>query len=151
MTTYTVKEQKLFIATDLIYDHVHAWCGEGVSTHDIENWINILDEIKQNHLADNTSDDPDHPTQWTYYAGHGGHGDDELIDNVQKYLRDFLDTVTNETSRDKTGLVFQSLPQHSQEDFLLLYSINNHVPADEDEQDLKQASWCSLMTLKNSL
>ncbi len=62
MTTLTLTEQKAFLASDFLYDKVHAWCGPGVNKQEIQNWIETLDTMLK------LASDGD----WTFYAGHGG-------------------------------------------------------------------------------
>lgn len=45
MTTLSIPEQRTFLAFDLLYNRVHAWCGPGVDRAEICNWILALDHI----------------------------------------------------------------------------------------------------------
>lgn len=118
MTTLTIPEQKIFLGFDLLYDKVHAWCGPSVGQPEILNWIQALDEITKT-----TSEG-----SWTFYAGHGGQGDESLVKNMKDYLEKFLEVTAKAKSRkeaiDKMKELF---PGFAQEDFLLVHSINFHV------------------------
>ena len=117
LTTLEIPEQKVFLASDLIYDKVHTWCGPGVGVQEIKNWIQILDELLAQY--DNS---------WTFYAGHGGNGDTTLITSLQDYLRKFLEVTSSATTKqeaiDKMKKLF---PCFGQEDFLLVHSVDFHV------------------------
>lgn len=117
MATLEIHEQKVFIASDLIYDKVHTWCGPGVSEQEINNWILILDGLLVKY--DNS---------WTFYAGHGGNGDISLITALQDYLRKFLEVTSSAMNKQEAMDKMKSLfPSFGQEDFLLVHSINFHV------------------------
>jgi len=80
MTTPCIPEQRAFLGFDLLYNHVHAWCGTGVGKAEVENWIHSLDAIKKK-----TAD-----AEWTFYCGHGSAGKRETLSNMKGYLRDLL-------------------------------------------------------------
>jgi len=118
MTTLAIPEQRVFLASDLLYDKVHAWCGPGVDKQEIHHWIEILDGMLE----------MDHDGEWTFYAGHGGSGNKSLITSMQDYLRKFLEiTSTSRTKQDAIDKLKNLFPDFVQEDFLLVHSVDFHV------------------------
>lgn len=118
MTTLTIPEQKAFLASDILYDKVHAWCGPGVDRQEIQQWISILSDI----LAFKDVD------EWTFYAGHGQTGDKTLVNNMIDYLQQFL--VITESEKTRQGAMdklIAAFPGFKQADFLLVHSVNYHV------------------------
>lgn len=118
MTTMTIPEQNIFLACDLLFNKVHAWCGPGVDRKEILHWIAILEEIlMQNNISD-----------WTFYPGHGQSGDQTLVSNMINYLQKFLDiTQSATTPQNAIDAMIAEFPGFAQEDFLLIHSVNNHV------------------------
>ncbi len=108
MATLTIETQKMLLASDLIYNGVHAWCGSGVDRPAIDAWISIPSAMK----ASTTSD-------WSFFAGHGQRGAHEIIDNMSTYLRAFLDvTATADTQQAAIDAMKASFPGFAQDDFL---------------------------------
>lgn len=118
MTTLTIPEQKAFLASDLLYDKVHAWCGPGTNRQEIHQWIDILNEILEIEDAD----------KWTFYAGHGQSGDQTLVTNMKGYLQQFLKITASETTQQGAmDRLTAAFPGFAQDDFLLVHSVNYHV------------------------
>ena len=118
MTTLTIPEQKAFLASDLLYDKVHAWCGPGTDRQEIGQWIDILNEILEMKDID----------KWTFYAGHGQSGDQTLVTNMKGYLQQFLKiTESEKTQQGAMDRLTAAFPGFAQEDFLLVHSVNYHV------------------------
>jgi glyoxylase-like metal-dependent hydrolase (beta-lactamase superfamily II) len=118
MTTLSIPEQRTFFAFDLLYNHVHAWCGQGVDQAEIRNWILALDLIWQ--VASGGG--------WSFYCGHGESGDERLVSNMKKYLETFVEvTSAAKTRREAIDKMKELFPGFAQEDFLLLHSVNFHV------------------------
>jgi glyoxylase-like metal-dependent hydrolase (beta-lactamase superfamily II) len=118
MTTLSIPEQRTFLAFDLLYNHVHAWCGPGVDQAEIRNWILVLDRIKR--VASNGG--------WSFYCGHGESGDKRLVDDMKKYLETFVEvTSAAKTRQEAINRIKALFPGFAQEDFLLLHSVNFHV------------------------
>lgn len=121
MTTLAIPGQKAFLAADLLYDKVHAWCGQGVDKQEIQNWIKILDDLARAH-----------DEAWTFYAGHGGAGDRTLLGNMKAYLRKFLEVTAAATTRQAAiDEMKQAFPGFAQDDFLLVHSVDFHVTEDQ--------------------
>jgi glyoxylase-like metal-dependent hydrolase (beta-lactamase superfamily II) len=118
MTTLCIPEQRAFLAFDLLYSGVHAWCGPGVDKAAIHNWIRALDAIRRK------TDDGD----WTLYGGHGGEGHKELTNNMKQYLETFLKVTSAAQSRQEAvEQMKEFFPGFAQDDFLLVHSVNFHV------------------------
>jgi glyoxylase-like metal-dependent hydrolase (beta-lactamase superfamily II) len=118
MTTLSIPQQRAFLAFDLLYNQVHAWCGPGVDKAEIHNWIQALDAIQQK-----TADG-----DWTLYCGHGSQGPKELIGNMKDYLQTFLKVTSTAQSRQAAIARMKELfPGFAQDDFLLVHSVNFHV------------------------
>lgn len=125
MTTLSIPEQRaFFLAFDLLYNHVHAWCGPGVEEPEIRNWIRILD------LLEVGRDDG----SWIFYCGHGAEGGAELIGDMRKYLDTFV-KVTAAAQNRQTAIkrMTELFPGYAQDNFLLVHSINFHVRGSEDK------------------
>ncbi len=121
MTTLCIPEQRAFLGFDLLYNHVHAWCGRGVDRAEIHNWIQILVAIQQK------TDEGD----WTIYCGHGSEGKRELISNMKGYLQTFLTVTAVARNREEAiKKMKQSFPGFAEDDFLLVQSVNFHVRKD---------------------
>jgi glyoxylase-like metal-dependent hydrolase (beta-lactamase superfamily II) len=117
MTTLSIESQKVLLASDLIYDRVHAWCGSGVDIASINQWIAILNTTKN---------ETGHG--WTLFAGHGQKGGIELIDNMTTYLQTFLKVTASATSQqDAIDQLIAKFPGFHQADFLLVHSVAFHV------------------------
>jgi hypothetical protein len=91
MTTLSIPDQRVFFGFDLLYNRVHAWCGQGVDKAEIKNWIQTLDTISRN-----TKDD-----DWTFCCGHGAEGKRELLGNMKQYLESFLKVTAAAASREE--------------------------------------------------
>jgi glyoxylase-like metal-dependent hydrolase (beta-lactamase superfamily II) len=118
MTTLSIPDQRVFFGFDLLYNRVHAWCGQGVDKPEINNWIQTLETISRN-----TKDG-----DWTFYCGHGAQGKRELLANMKQYLETFLKVTAAAASREEAIREMKTLfPGFAQEDFLLVHSVNFHV------------------------
>jgi glyoxylase-like metal-dependent hydrolase (beta-lactamase superfamily II) len=117
MATLAIPSQKILLASDLIYDGVHAWCGAGVDIKAIHEWISIVNILK---LETSPS--------WTFYPGHGKSGGHEKLDNIVDYLQTFLKVTAEAKSRDAaTKVMIEAFPSFAQSDFLLVHSVAFHV------------------------
>jgi len=118
LATLAIHEQKTFIASDLLYNGVHAWCGPGVDKPEINSWIEVLNQISK----------IDKDGSWTFFAGHGGSGDRSIVTAMQNYLRTFLEvTASAKTQEGAIKKLKAQFPGFAQEDFLLVHSVNFHV------------------------
>jgi glyoxylase-like metal-dependent hydrolase (beta-lactamase superfamily II) len=118
MTTLCIPGQRAFLGFDLLYNRVHAWCGQGVGEVEINNWIQTLETISRHTIDDD----------WTFYCGHGAEGNRTLLDNMKQYLQTFLKVTAAAASREEAiGEMKRLFPGFAQEDFLLVQSVNFHV------------------------
>lgn len=117
MTTLSIPEQRTFLAFDLLYNRVHAWCGPGVDRAEISNWILALHRIGR--IASDRG--------WSFYCGHGESGDERLVGNMKDYLETVEVTSAAKTRQEATNKMKVLFPGFAQEDFLLHHSINFHV------------------------
>ena len=121
MTTLCIPEQRAFLAFDLLYNGVHAWCGPGVDQQGIRKWIQILNQIEQETGNEG----------WMFYCGHGSEGDGKVVRNMKHYLETFIEVTSAARSRQAAMTKMKELfPGFAQDDFLLLHSINFHVKED---------------------
>jgi glyoxylase-like metal-dependent hydrolase (beta-lactamase superfamily II) len=117
LATLCIPSQKIFLASDLIYDGVHAWCGSGVDKKAIAEWISIVEQIKQQTTAD-----------WTFFAGHGESGGHIKLDTIARYLKKFLSVTAKAPSRTAAiSAMVEAYPGFAQSDFLLVHSVAFHV------------------------
>jgi hypothetical protein len=118
ITTLTILEQKILLASDFLYDGVHAWCGPGVGKPEILNWIQVLDDMMQI-----TSEG-----DWRFYSGHGGQGDESLVSKMKDYLERFLEvTAVARSKQEAIDKMKELFPGFTQDDFLLVHSVDFHV------------------------
>jgi len=118
MSTLSIPQQSAFMAFDLLYNRVHAWCGPGVDKPEIRNWIQTLSQIARETGGEG----------WTFYCGHGREGGHEVVTNMQHYLETFIAVTSAAESRRAAIMKMKELfPGFAQDDFLLLHSVNFHV------------------------
>jgi glyoxylase-like metal-dependent hydrolase (beta-lactamase superfamily II) len=117
MATLAIPSQKTLLASDLIYDGVHAWCGSGVDVKAINEWIAIVKKIKSETSP-----------SWIFYPGHGTSGNHQKLDNIASYLETFLKVTANAKSRGEAiEAMTDAFPNFAQSDFLLVHSVAFHV------------------------
>jgi glyoxylase-like metal-dependent hydrolase (beta-lactamase superfamily II) len=123
MTTLCIPEQRVFLGFDLLYSRVHAWCGPGVGKDEIRAWIHTLDAIQEQ-----TGEG-----EWTFYCGHGGEGNRNVVREMKAYLQTFVDvTSVAESRRTAIERMKELFPGYAQDDFLLVFSVNFHVQGNPD-------------------
>jgi len=116
LTTIYSKDLNAFFANDFIYHGVHPWLA--IDKKNIQHWKKQLDVFKS-VLADKNP---------VVYPGHGKPATMEVFDTVKKYIEDFEATVATAASRAEAMDKMKALyPEHTQADFLLLYSVNAFV------------------------
>lgn len=120
MTTLYAPEAGAFFASDLVYNGVHAWLGEGVERAHAENWIAILTRLAARFAGRSV----------TIHPGHGASGGVELVEGIRAYLEDFLAAAdAAQSDADMIATLTATYPDHAQADFLLHYSVINHGPS----------------------
>lgn len=116
-TVYSKDLNALFLA-DFGYNKVHLWMGDDISRERIATWRAELVKIKSRYASRNPK----------VYPGHGAVTDLTLIDEMTRYIDDFLRVTAQAQSREEAMHKMRSLyPDHAQADFFLKYSIENHV------------------------
>jgi glyoxylase-like metal-dependent hydrolase (beta-lactamase superfamily II) len=125
MTTVYCRDLNALFVADLGYNHVHAWLGDDITTERIVAWREQLVKLGARYRKQ----DP------RIYPGHGEPTDMSLISQMTGYIDTFLQITTNAASRSEAAAEMQRrYPGYEQADFFLKYSIENHVPADTDDQ-----------------
>ena len=115
LTTLYSKDLNAFFSNDFVYNGVHPWLA--IDKQNIENWKEQLEEFT--HVLDKTV---------TVYPGHGKPADITVFEKQLKYITDFEATVATAESREEAMQKMQELyPDHTQADFLLVYSVNAFV------------------------
>lgn len=119
MTTAFVPELNALFTSDLVYDDVHPWLGQGVTLQHASAWLHALAELKARYVHSGVM----------IYPGHGAPGGIELVDRIRIYLADFLAAAAAApTNAAMTERLLKLYPGHEQADFLLAYSVANHGP-----------------------
>lgn len=119
MTTVFVPEINALFASDLVYDDVHPWLGQGVTLQHARAWLQALAALKARHAR----------TGATVYPGHGAASGVDSIDRIRIYLSDFLAAAESSSSNaEMTKRLVNLYPGHEQAGFLLAYSVANHGP-----------------------
>jgi glyoxylase-like metal-dependent hydrolase (beta-lactamase superfamily II) len=119
MTTLFVGELNSLLTSDICYNGVHAWAGQGVEREHIGNWLRILAKLDARFAGSGVR----------LYPGHGESGDIALFEAMRTYLDDFLAAVDEETSNAAAmARMIRLYPSHHQADFLLQASIAFHGP-----------------------
>jgi glyoxylase-like metal-dependent hydrolase (beta-lactamase superfamily II) len=119
MTTLYAPEIAALFTSDLVYNGVHAWLGEGVERAHALNWIAILERMEARFAGEPV----------TIHPGHGASGGIELATRIRTYLADFLSAAdAARTNAAMAEALTARYPEHEQADFLLHYSVLNHGP-----------------------
>jgi glyoxylase-like metal-dependent hydrolase (beta-lactamase superfamily II) len=117
-TLYCRELNSLFVS-DICYQGVHAWAGQGVEIEHIQNWLQVLGDLKADLIGSGVA----------IYPGHGKPGGVERFDEMRLYLLDFLASVrgekTNSAALERLKRIY---PAHQQAAFLLHYSVDYHGP-----------------------
>lgn len=118
VTTVFSEDLNALFSSDLCYNGVHLWLGQGVDQQHIDNWKSELNRLK----ADYTD-----PTL-TVYPGHGGKSSIQLFDSVLQYLSDFVQVVAKADSKEQAmEMMKNQYPDWEQADFLLFNSVEYHM------------------------
>ena len=118
VTTVFVENLNGFFVSDLGYNKVHLWMGQGVSDQHIQNWKKQLALFKASYGDRNP----------TVYPGHGDPTDINLFATMIDYIKDFQRITKNATSKEKAMSEMKKLyPDYKEADFLLKNSVDFHV------------------------
>ncbi|WP_051216541.1 MBL fold metallo-hydrolase [Ferrimonas futtsuensis] len=118
VTTVYVDSLNALFMSDLGYNKVHLWMGQGVTNQHIDNWKQQLTEMERQYA----------PLQPTLYPGHGAPTDAKLFSTMIEYMEYFqavtADAQTKEAAMDAMKSKY---PDYREADFLLKYSVDFHV------------------------
>jgi glyoxylase-like metal-dependent hydrolase (beta-lactamase superfamily II) len=110
------KNLKSLFASDLVYNQVHLWLGNGVDLRSIKNWQSKLTELKTKYSH----------SKIKVYPGHGEVTDPSIFDVDLKYINDFLAAIESAKSQDQAkSLIMNEYPGWQNTEFILVQSINN--------------------------
>ena len=117
-TTVYSKDLNAFFMSDFGYNKVHLWMGTGVTKQHIANWRSQLEVFRSQYSKLNPR----------VYPGHGDVADITLFDAIIQYIDNFS-KVTAETKSKEEGMkkMVGLYPDFKEAEFLLKYSIDNHV------------------------
>lgn len=117
LTTIYSKDLNAFFANDFIYHGVHPWLA--IDKKNIAYWKAQLDIFRSLFAGKKPA----------VYPGHGQPATVDVFDSMKKYIEDFEATVASSRTRNEALEKMKNLyPEHTQADFLLLYSVNAFIP-----------------------
>lgn len=118
VTTVFVDDLNALFTSDLGYNKVHLWMGQGVTQKHVANWREQLNTIKSYYSRLNPK----------IYPGHGKPADIKLFTAMVKYIDDFNHITSTAKSKSEAMNKMKELyPEYQEADFLLKYSIDNHI------------------------
>lgn len=116
-TVYSKDLNALFLA-DFGYNKVHPWMGDDISRERIATWRAELLRIKDRYAQRSP----------TVYPGHGAPTDMTLLDDMVRYIDDFIRITSHARTRAEAMQQMRALyPAYGEADFFLKYSVENHV------------------------
>lgn len=116
VTTVYVEGLGLF-ASDLGYNKVHLWMGQGVTTEHIKNWKSQLKAFRAEYNSGSL----------VVYPGHGEPSNIHLFDKMIDYINNFQNAIVNSESKQQAIQTMVNLyPDYKEADFLLKYSVDFH-------------------------
>ncbi|WP_064792114.1 MBL fold metallo-hydrolase [Shewanella woodyi] len=117
VTTVFVDSLNSFFMSDLGYNKVHLWMGQGVTEQHITNWRDQLE------LFDVKYSDRD----LIIYPGHGAPTKVSLFTTMIEYINNFQRVVASASSKEVAMSEMKRLyPDYKEADFLLKYSVDFH-------------------------
>lgn len=118
VTTVFVEDLNGLFTSDLGYNKVHLWMGQGVTDQHIQNWKDQLTQFQKAYL------DP----SLTVYPGHGDSTDITLFPAMIEYIDNFQRIIKKANSREEAMSEMEKLyPNYKEADFLLKNSVDFHV------------------------
>ena len=118
VTTIYVDGLNSLFTSDLGYNKVHLWMGQGVTDEHIKNWKAQLLEFN------NAYEDP----TLVIYPGHGDARNSGLFKAMIDYIDDFQSITKTASSRSEAmAAMKERYPDYKEADFLLKYSVDFHV------------------------
>ena len=108
------KDLNALFASDLVYNGVHLWLGNGVTAEAIQNWRNALQSLKRTYA----------PLKSKVYPGHGRVASAEIFDMDQAYMNDLVAAVKEARSPEAAKeIMMKKYPSWASPDFILTQSI----------------------------
>lgn len=118
VTTVYVEDLNGLFTSDLGYNKVHLWMGQGVTKEHVANWRIQLKSLKAKYKKRAPK----------VYPGHGKPANVELFDTLVAYIDDFIHITSTASSKQAASQKMKALyPDYKEADFLLKYSIDNHM------------------------
>ena len=118
VTTVFVDDLNGFFTSDLAYNKVHLWMGQGVSKKHVANWRAQLNTFKSEYAQRNPK----------VYPGHGKPAGIKLFGTLVTYIDDFNHITSTVKSKEEAMRKMKALyPDYKEAGFLLKYSIDNHM------------------------
>ena len=118
VTTVYVDSLNALFMSDLGYNKVHLWMGQGVTSQHIDNWKQQLAELEKQYA----------PLNPTLYPGHGAPTDSTLFSTMIEYMEYFQQITKKAPTREAAMKAMKSrYPDYREADFLLKYSVDFHV------------------------
>lgn len=113
MTTISVPEEKFLFTSDLAYNQVHLWLGNGVTDTHIRNWKTLLETLARDY------------GDYRVFPGHGAPTDASIFAANSKYIDQLLAAVNSSESAEAAHKAMVShYPEHANADFLLKMSVD---------------------------
>lgn len=118
VTTVFVDDLNGLFTSDLGYNKVHLWMGQGVTKEHVKNWRHQLGLFKTKYGKLNPK----------VYPGHGKPADMKLFSRMINYIDDFSRITSTAKSKEEAMKKMKSLyPDYAEADFLLKLSVENHI------------------------
>lgn len=118
VTTVFVDDLNGFFTSDLGYNKVHLWMGQGVTKKHVANWRAQLNTFKSEYAQRNPK----------VYPGHGKPAGIKLFGTLVTYIDDFNHITSTVKSKEEAMRKMKALyPDYKEAGFLLKYSIDNHM------------------------
>ena len=116
LTTLWMPELATLFASDLAYNHVHAWAGLGVDRAAITAWLGFLDRVIAAHPG----------SQIRVITGHGPESDGNVLHAQRAYLRDLAGALDRRLRGPELETELKRLyPGHAGGDFQLHMTATN--------------------------
>ena len=108
------KDMNSMFPSDLVYNKVHLWLGNGVTAEAIGNWQNALRALKTRYA----------PLNPKIYPGHGKVADADIFDTDRDYMNDLIAAVKEAKSQEAAKeIMMKKYPEWGNADFILTQSI----------------------------
>ncbi|KGJ88625.1 MBL fold metallo-hydrolase [Colwellia psychrerythraea] len=118
VTTVYVDDINGLFTSDLAYNKVHLWMGQGVTKKHVANWRAMLRTFRSEYTQLNPK----------VYPGHGKPSDITLFDTLVTYIDDFNHITATANSKEMAMKKMKALyPDYKEAGFLLKYSVDNHM------------------------